>query len=113
MMSLVAFMNIVYSFGMETTFFRYATKPGVDQKKIFNAGLTVVLAVGIFLSGSIIIFSAPIARSLGVGNHPDFIVWLGSDHVHRYTLRHFHLQGCVSSERQFDSRYTGLQTLRW
>jgi O-antigen/teichoic acid export membrane protein len=77
-MSLVAFMNIVYSFGMETTFFRYATKPGVDPKRIFNAALTVVMGVGVVLSGSIIVFAHPIARALGIGNHPDFIVWLAA-----------------------------------
>jgi O-antigen/teichoic acid export membrane protein len=78
LMSLVAFMNIVYSFGMETTFFRFATRPGADQKKIFNAALTVVIAVGVVLSGSIMLFADPIARALGVGNHPDFIVWLAA-----------------------------------
>jgi O-antigen/teichoic acid export membrane protein len=78
LMSLVAFMNIIYSFGMETTFFRFATKPDADPKRIFNAGLTVVMGVGVLLSGSIILFAGPIARALGVGNHPDFIVWLGA-----------------------------------
>lgn len=76
LMSMVAFMNILYTFGMETTFFRYATKPGADPKRIFNAGLTVVLVAGVILSGSIILFADPIARGLGVGDHPDFIVWL-------------------------------------
>lgn len=76
LMSLVAFMNIIYSFGMETTFFRYATKPGADKQRVFNAGLTVVLCVGIVISGSIISFSQPIANMLGVGSHPDFIVWI-------------------------------------
>lgn len=77
LMSLVAFMNIVYSFGMETTFFRFATKPDVDPKRIFNAALTVVIGIGALLSGSIILFAGPIANGLGVGNHPDFIIWLG------------------------------------
>jgi O-antigen/teichoic acid export membrane protein len=76
LMSLVAFLNIIYSFGMETTFFRYATKPGADVKKVFNVGLTVVFIVGIVISGAIILFAGPIARSLSVGDHPDFIVWL-------------------------------------
>lgn len=76
LMSLVAFMNIIYSFGMETTFFRFATRPGADQKKVFDAGLTVVIAVGVIISGSIIIFAQPIANMLHVGTHPDFIIWL-------------------------------------
>jgi O-antigen/teichoic acid export membrane protein len=76
LMSLVAFMNIIYSFGMETTYFRYATKPGADPKKVFNAALTIVLIVGVVISGSIILLSKPIAEMLNVGNHPNFIVWL-------------------------------------
>jgi O-antigen/teichoic acid export membrane protein len=76
LMSLVAFLNILYSFGMETTYFRYATKDGADKKRVFNAGLTVVVFVGLIFSGSIIIFAKPIAHMLDVGSHPDFIVWL-------------------------------------
>jgi O-antigen/teichoic acid export membrane protein len=76
LMSLVAFMNILYSFGMETTYFRYATKPGIDQKKVFNAALTVVIFIGVILSGSLILFAGPVASALGVPKHPDFIIWL-------------------------------------
>jgi O-antigen/teichoic acid export membrane protein len=76
LMSLVAFMNIIYSFGMETTYFRFATKPGADPKRVFNIGLTVVVIAGIVISGSIILFADPIATALGVGTHPDFVVWL-------------------------------------
>jgi len=32
----VAVVNIVYMFGMETAYFRFATKPGTDAKRIFN-----------------------------------------------------------------------------
>ncbi|HZY82542.1 MAG TPA: oligosaccharide flippase family protein [Cyclobacteriaceae bacterium] len=78
LMSLVAFMNIIYSFGMETTFFRFATKPGADPKRVFNIGQTVVIVVGVIISGSIIIFAQPIATALKVGDHPDFIVWLAA-----------------------------------
>ncbi|HMJ70574.1 MAG TPA: oligosaccharide flippase family protein [Cyclobacteriaceae bacterium] len=76
LMSLVAFMNILYSFGMETTFFRFAAKPGADPKRVFNVGLTVVIIVGVIFSGTIILFANPIAHALSVGDHPDFIVWL-------------------------------------
>jgi O-antigen/teichoic acid export membrane protein len=76
LMSLVAFMNIIYSFGMETTLFRFATKPGADKQRVFNAGLTVTLFIGAILSGSIILFSQPIANMLHVGDHRNYIIWL-------------------------------------
>jgi O-antigen/teichoic acid export membrane protein len=75
-MSAVAFMNVLYSFGMETTYFRFATKVGADPKRVFNAALTVVVFVGLIFSTSIIICADPIAAAFGVGNHSDFIVWL-------------------------------------
>ncbi len=69
-------MNILYSFGMETTYFRFATRPGADVKRVFQVGLTVTIGIGILLSGSIALFAPSIANALGVGSHPDFIVWL-------------------------------------
>lgn len=88
LMSLVAFLNILYSFGMETTYFRYATKPGADKTRVFNAAMTFVLASGILFTTLIIGFSDQIAVTLdswiggretltnGIKDHPDFIVWL-------------------------------------
>jgi O-antigen/teichoic acid export membrane protein len=76
LMSLVAFMNVLYSFGMETAYFRFANKPGVDKTRVFNAAISVVGAIGVIVSGALIVFAQPVANSLGVGDHPDFIVWL-------------------------------------
>lgn len=50
-LSLVALLNIVYSFGMETAFFRFASKPGANVKRIFNIAQTVVTCLSILLTG--------------------------------------------------------------
>jgi O-antigen/teichoic acid export membrane protein len=72
----VAFLNIVYIFGMETAFFRFATKPGADPKRIFNIAQTVVTGVSIFLSVIFILFSKPIAVHLNIPGKEEYIVWL-------------------------------------
>ena len=72
----VAFLNIIYMFGMETTFFRFASRPEADQKKIFNAAQTIVIAISLSLSIIIILFSQPIATIIGIEAHPQFITWL-------------------------------------
>ena len=72
----VAFVNIVFMFGMETAYFRFATKHGADSKRIFNLAQTSVLLISVPLSFVFILFSSPIASSLGVGQHPEFITWL-------------------------------------
>ena len=43
----VGVINIVYMFGMETAFFRFATKPNADAKRIFNLAQTSVLVTSI------------------------------------------------------------------
>ena len=74
--ALVAFINIVFMFGMETAFFRFASKPGADAKRIFNLAQTSVLLISIPLSILFIALSAPIASYLDVAQHPEFITWL-------------------------------------
>lgn len=72
----VGLLNIVYTFGMETSYFRFATKPGADPQKIFRSSLTFVIAVSFILSATIIFFSAPIAELFSIGTHVDFIIIL-------------------------------------
>ena len=45
----VAVINIIFMFGMETAYFRFATKPGADEKRIFNLAQTVVVAISLSL----------------------------------------------------------------
>lgn len=76
LMAVVALVNVIFMFGMETTFFRFSTKEGADRKKIFNLAQTSVLLISLPLSLLFIVFASPIATSLEVGQHPEFIVWL-------------------------------------
>lgn len=72
----VAVVNIVYIFGMETAYFRFASKPGSDEKHIFNLAQTAVLAVSGLLSAVFIVFSDSIATALSVPGRADLVIWL-------------------------------------
>ena len=76
LLAYVAFLNIVYTFGMETAYFRFATVPGANQKRVFNLVQTVVLSISVSLSVLFIVFDSPIADGLHIGAHPEFIAWL-------------------------------------
>lgn len=76
LLAIVGVVNIVYMFGMETAFFRFATKAGADVRRIFNLTQTSVLLISGGLSVVFIVFASPIASSLGVAEHPEFILWL-------------------------------------
>ena len=72
----VAFVNIVFMFGMETAFFRFASKPSADTKRIFNLAQTSVLLISGPLSILFILLSSPIASYLDISDHPEFVTWL-------------------------------------
>lgn len=72
----VAVINIVFMFGMETAYFRFATKPGLDEKRIFNLAQTVVVVVSIFLSIIFILLAKPLAIALSIPGQANLVVWL-------------------------------------
>lgn len=76
LMAIVAVVNVVFMFGMETSFFRFSTKENADHKKIFNIAQTVVLLISFPLTVLFIVFASPIAALLSISNHPEFIVYL-------------------------------------
>jgi O-antigen/teichoic acid export membrane protein len=72
----VAFLNIVYVFGMETTYFRYANKDKLNELEIFRSTQTFVLLLSIILSGGFILFAPQIAAALHYPSRSNYIVWL-------------------------------------
>jgi len=76
LLAYVAFLNVVYTFGMETAFFRFATAPGADARRVFNLVQTTVLSISLFLSVLFMVLASPIASGLHIAAHPEFIIWL-------------------------------------
>ena len=70
----VALLLVLLTFGMETTFFRFANKEGEDPDKVFsNSTLTVaLLSAGFLLAVSAGL--SPICRMLGYSQHPEYIM---------------------------------------
>jgi O-antigen/teichoic acid export membrane protein len=72
----VAFLNTLYTFGMETAYFRFATKEGADIKRVFNTAQTAVTTITFGLSLLFVLLAAPIANGLSIPEHPDYILWI-------------------------------------
>lgn len=70
----VAFLNIVYTYGMETAFFRFSSK--AKDESYYNLALTSLIITSSFLSGLIILFSPQIASALGYPDKTQLISWL-------------------------------------
>lgn len=72
----VAVVNIVLMFGMETAYFRFASKAGVDEKRIFSLAQTVVIIISTILSAAFILLADPISGALSVPERSDLVIWL-------------------------------------
>ena len=72
----VAFLNIVYLFGMETAYFRFSTKPGADEASIFRSAQTFITTIGLMLTIAIIGFSGAIAGYFEIPEHANYVSWL-------------------------------------
>lgn len=72
----VAVVNIVFIFGMETAYFRFASKPGMEEKKIFNLAQTVVITISSILSLGLILGAEPVAEALSVPGRANLVIWL-------------------------------------
>ena len=73
----VAFLNIIYTFGLETTFFRFSTKYPEKRSGIFNVAQSIILIISVSLSSICILFSDAIAEFLRYPGYGFVIRWLG------------------------------------
>lgn len=68
-----AFLLVLLTFGMETTFFYFANREDTDSNKVFSTAASAVGAVAILFWGCCMIFNVPIATALGYAEHPEYI----------------------------------------
>ncbi|MEA5459353.1 polysaccharide biosynthesis C-terminal domain-containing protein [Arcicella sp. LKC2W] len=71
--SYVAVANIIYTYGMETAFFRFAAD---DKMKYYNIIQSAVLVSSGFFSLILIVFSKSIIAYLGYPGKESFLIWL-------------------------------------
>ena len=72
----VAFFNVVYTYGMETAFFRFANRPETDPKAVYNRVLSAILVSSAIFTGILLLFSGAIASYIGYPDRQEYIVWL-------------------------------------
>ena len=68
-----ALLLVLLTFGMETTFFRFANKEGVDPNKAFSTSNLAVGFVALLFVILVSVFLKPIANVLNYADHPEFV----------------------------------------
>ena len=75
MYAAIPFLNVIFTYGLETAYFRFATKEEY-KKDIYNTAIISILFSTAFLASVLIIARSSIAHLLRLDDHPEFITFL-------------------------------------
>ena len=70
-----ALLLVILTYGMETTFFRYANKTNEDPQKVYSSTLIMVGFTSLLFSVLVSIFLQPISGVMGYSDHSSY-VWV-------------------------------------
>lgn len=73
MYAYTALILVILTFGMETTYFRFANKTHEDPMRIYSTTLISVGSVSLSFVALVLLFLSPLSRIMGYGDHPSYI----------------------------------------
>ena len=73
MYAYTALILVFLTFGMETTFFRFANKEEEDARRVYSTALVTVGGLSLLFLGLIFTFLQPLSSALGYEAHPEYI----------------------------------------
>ena len=68
-----ALLLVILTYGMETTFFRFANKEDEDPKLVYSSILRMVGFTSLLFIGLVFAFIGPISSAMGYPDHPSYI----------------------------------------
>ncbi|MCC2547218.1 polysaccharide biosynthesis C-terminal domain-containing protein [Hymenobacter sp. BT175] len=75
--SYIAFFNILFTFGMETAYFRYANRPDADRRLLYDRVFSLLLLTSTLLSAGMMLAAEPLADVLQYdASQARYLVWL-------------------------------------
>lgn len=74
MYAAIPFLNVIFTYGIETAYFRFASKEEY-KKNIYSTATISILCSTFFLTILLIFLRSPIAHLLRLDNNPEFIIY--------------------------------------
>lgn len=68
----IPFMNVIFTYGMETGFFRFAQNS--DKGKVYSTTSLSLIYSTLLLSLLLVAFNKPLSELLGVANRPEYLI---------------------------------------
>lgn len=71
-----AFLNIVFTYGMETSYFRFTNLYPDDEKKVYNSGFSTMLITTFLFTALLYIPAQALANYMAISQHPEYVKWV-------------------------------------
>lgn len=71
-----AFLLIIFTYGLETTFFRFSTKPDHSRTTVYGQIMTMILLSTLLMAGAIYVFSDSIANAIQFDGLGHMVRWV-------------------------------------
>lgn len=73
----VSFLNVVFTYGLETTFFRFANRAGEDRRELYNRTLSLLLLSSVVLTALLAWLARPLLGLLDLPpGHEEYARWV-------------------------------------
>ncbi|MFT3704225.1 MAG: oligosaccharide flippase family protein [Agriterribacter sp.] len=70
--ALISFLNIIYTYGLETGFFRFSQKPEYKADLYNTVSISIIVST-VLLTITLLLFTKPLASLTNVSAHPEYI----------------------------------------
>lgn len=72
--AMVPFLNILFTYGLETSYFRFAQTH--DRQKLYNTLNISILVSTIAFTLLLFVFQSPLTAFIEMNDHPEFVTWM-------------------------------------
>lgn len=69
-----AFLNVIYTYGMETSYFRFSNLH--PEKEVYNTGLSTLVITTVLFTAILFIPVQALANYMEIGSHPEYVQWV-------------------------------------
>jgi O-antigen/teichoic acid export membrane protein len=74
----ISFLMVIYTYGIETSFFHFSEKNKEQPDKVFSTGMISLLVSTLLFSGMIVLFTGDLAKLMNYQKHPEYLTWMAA-----------------------------------
>lgn len=72
--AIIPFLNVIFTYGLETTFFRYMQREEY-KSDIYNTAMVSIICSTLFLTAGLMLLNQQVASLISIKQHPEYITW--------------------------------------